>query len=351
MEEHKKYIKRALELAQKGGGFVAPNPKVGAVIVSQGKIIGEGYHAKYGQKHAEVAAIEAVIDKTQLKNSTLYVTLEPCSHHGQTPPCADLIIESQIPKVVAALSDSNPKVNGEGFKKLQNAGIEVITGILANEARSINQRFFTFWEQERPYIILKWAQTIDGFMDINLPHTALRQNYWISNEEMKIRVHQWRAEESAIMVGMNTLQNDNPALTARYGNLKNPIRITIDTKNTLSNMSLQKYRFFDNNQTAIVFHFGEEKQVKNTYFYTLNQQENIVNQVVNKLYQLKITSLLVEGGNAVLKLFLETDLWDEMRVIEGNKCFGSGLKAPDLRPYKASIETVGDNKLLIFKNI
>jgi diaminohydroxyphosphoribosylaminopyrimidine deaminase/5-amino-6-(5-phosphoribosylamino)uracil reductase len=219
-------MQRCFQLAENGLGYVAPNPLVGCVIVCDGKIISEGFHQQYGLNHAERNAILHVADKDLLKKSILYVNLEPCSHFGKTPPCADLIIERKIPKVVVSNLDSNPEVAGKGIERLQNAGIEVITGVLENQGRFLNRRFFTHIEKKRPYIILKWAKSLDGFM-------SSETERWITNEAMRNLVHKWRSEESAIMVGTNTVSTDNPKLNVRAYFGKNPLRITIDKNHRL----------------------------------------------------------------------------------------------------------------------
>ncbi|MFI5142155.1 MAG: bifunctional diaminohydroxyphosphoribosylaminopyrimidine deaminase/5-amino-6-(5-phosphoribosylamino)uracil reductase RibD, partial [Bacteroidia bacterium] len=226
MNEFNQYMQRCLELAEKGLGNVASNPMVGCVIVHNNVIIGEGYHQKYGEAHAEVNAIASVVNKNLLAESTVFVSLEPCSHHGKTPPCSDLLIEHKVKRVVIACLDTNPLVAGKGIAKLRNAGIELFTGVLEKEARELNKRFFTYHEKKRPYIILKWAQTKDGFIS-KLP-PFIREENWITNNESKKLVHTWRAQEQAILVGTTTALLDNPALTVRLTEGKSPIRILID---------------------------------------------------------------------------------------------------------------------------
>jgi diaminohydroxyphosphoribosylaminopyrimidine deaminase/5-amino-6-(5-phosphoribosylamino)uracil reductase len=338
-------MQRALELAKHGQLHVSPNPMVGCVIVYQGEIIGEGYHTAYGKPHAEVNAIASVKNKELLKESTLYVTLEPCSHFGKTPPCADLIIENKIPHVVVAVLDPNPKVQGNGIEKLKKAGCKVETGILEKEAKELNKRFFCFHERKRPYIILKWAQTLDGFLDCNERGRKNRENYWITNDYLRYKVHQWRAEEDAIFAGANTILHDNPQLNVRYSAGKNPVRATFFSKLTNTN-----FHIFDNSQMSIIFNLDEEEQRENTCFYKLTDKNNIWQEIIPKLYELKIQSLLVEGGQNTLQQLIDLNLWDEARILIGNTCFGSGLKTPHFPFIPEEIENVGGDKVLFFEN-
>jgi diaminohydroxyphosphoribosylaminopyrimidine deaminase/5-amino-6-(5-phosphoribosylamino)uracil reductase len=342
-------MRRALELALKGKGHVAPNPLVGAVLVCEDTIIAEGYHRQYGHSHAEVNAIERVKDKEMLEKSVLYVNLEPCSHTGKTPPCADLIIRCKIPKVVIATPDSNPKVGGKGIRKLQNAGVDVLTGVLEEEARALNKRFFCFHQHHRPYVILKWAQSMDGYMDPNRPDTHPRRSYWISNQRMRMRVHRWRAEESAVFVGMNTLINDNPRLNVRHVAGKNPVRIPLD-RNGTGDQGMNGYHFFDQSQASIVFHYGDSYQRGHVDFCRISASENPVRQILRCLYERQINSLIVEGGRQTLEMFLSANLWDEARIIQGNICLGGGLAAPALSALPSKIEDADHDKLLIYKN-
>jgi len=325
MNTHKLLMQRALELAQHGKGHVSPNPMVGCVIVHQDKIIGEGYHTEYGKPHAEVNAINSVKNKELLKESTLYVTLEPCSHHGKTPPCADLLIQHNISQIYIAVSDPNPKVAGKGIEKLQENGCKVEVGLLEKEAVELNKRFFCFYQNKRPYIILKWAQTLDGYMDCNPRESQNRKKYWITNDALRIKTHQWRAEEAAIFVGANTLLHDNPQLNVRYYAGKNPIRITFADRNISKNL-----HFFDNTQRSIVFNYEREEKTGNTYFCKLPKCENPEKAIIQKLYEMNIQSVLIEGGQRTLQSFLNINLWDETRILTGNKCFGTGLPAPKI---------------------
>jgi diaminohydroxyphosphoribosylaminopyrimidine deaminase/5-amino-6-(5-phosphoribosylamino)uracil reductase len=313
---HEIYMKRCFQIAENGIGHVAPNPMVGCVIVHDGKIISEGFHGQYGGNHAERNAILHVRGRhaSPLLNSTLYVNLEPCSHHGKTPPCADLIIEKQIPRVVISNLDSNPDVVGKGIEKLKNAGIEVITGVLEDEGRLLNRRFFTYFEKKRPYIILKWAESLDGF----IYNENERQ---ITNEAMRNLVHKWRSEEQAIMVGTNTVLMDNPQLNVRAYFGKNPLRITIDKKTKLS----KNLHFFDKSQPTKIYDTTD------------------LSEILNDLHSQKIQSVIVEGGAKLLQSFIEKNLWDEARILTGNKNLKKGLFAPKIQDKETfSIEIEGD---------
>ena len=339
------YMQRALELANHGQLHVSPNPMVGCVIVHQNTIIGEGYHTAYGQPHAEVNAIASVKNKELLKESTLYVTLEPCSHFGKTPPCADLIIEHQIPHVVVAVSDPNKKVCGQGIEKLNKAGCKVEIGMLEREAIELNKRFFCFHQRKRPYIVLKYAQTLDGFMDSNQRGCKDRKNYWITNNHLRHKVHQWRAEEDAVFVGANTIIHDNPQLNVRYCSGENPVRITF-----LSQITDVQYHIFDHSQTSIIFNHEREERIGNTYFCKLENNNTIWQQILSKLYEMKIQSLFVEGGQRTLQQLINLNLWDEARILVGNKYFGDGLKAPKLSLSPDKIENIDGDKIIWYKN-
>jgi riboflavin biosynthesis protein RibD len=345
MRTDKIYMQRALELAYHGRLHVSPNPMVGCVIVHQDTIIGEGFHTAYGQAHAEVNAIASVKNKELLKESTLYVSLEPCFHFGKTPPCADLIIEHQIPHVVVAVADPNQKVCGQGIEKLKKAGCIVEVGTLEQEAIELNKRFFCFHQQKRPYIILKYAQTLDGFMDSNQRGCKNRENYWITNNHLRHKVHQWRAEEDAMFVGANTIIHDDPQLNLRYYAGENPIRITF-----LSKMINEQFHIFDQSQPTIIFNLEKEEQKENIHFCKLNDKNSIWQQILSKLYEIKIQSLLVEGGQHTLQELISLNLWDEARVLVGNTCFGGGLKAPTLSPTSDKIDTIGGDKIIWYKN-
>lgn len=335
---------RCLELAKNGLGKVAPNPMVGCVIVYENKIIGEGYHQEYGKAHAEVNAINSVQDKTLLQKSTLYVNLEPCAHFGKTPPCANLIAEHNIPRVVIGCIDSFSEVSGKGIEKLKNAGIEVMVGILERESLGLNKRFFTFHTKKQPYIILKWAETKDGFIDVDRSFDKLRKtntNNWITTPLSKQLVHKWRSEESAIMVGTNTALNDNPKLNVREWVGKNPIRLVIDLQDRLP----KDLHVFDKKIPTVVFSSTRERQEKNLTFVKINDLKNLLTEVLNELYKRNIQSVIVEGGAKLLQSFIDQNLWDEARVFIGNKNFVNGLKAPKIKGNLISEEMIDVDKL------
>jgi diaminohydroxyphosphoribosylaminopyrimidine deaminase / 5-amino-6-(5-phosphoribosylamino)uracil reductase len=332
------FMRRALELAQLGSGVVSPNPMVGCVIVHEKKIIGEGWHKQYGGPHAEVNAIANVSDKSVLRESTAYVTLEPCSHFGKTPPCADLLMREGIKKVVIANVDSNPLVGGEGIKKLRAAGIEVVTGILEKDARYINRRFFTWIEKQRPYIILKWAQTADGFI--------ARENYdskWISNTSSRQMVHQWRTEEDAILVGMRTAQHDNPQLNVRDWTGRNPVRIVIDRFLKLN----PKLHLFDGSQKTIRYNVLKHEERGQVIDIRL-AEENFLQSLLADLVKQKIQSVIVEGGLQTLNGFIENGLWDEARIFTSQETFGKGISAPGMQGKLDQYLEIGSDQLKIY---
>jgi len=331
-------MQRCLTLAQKGLSFVAPNPMVGCVIVHNNKIIGEGYHKVYGGPHAEVNAINSVEEKELLKEATVYVNLEPCNHYGKTPPCSDLLIKHQVKTVVIGCIDSFDKVAGKGIEKLRKAGIEVITGILEKESRELNKRFFTFHEKKRPYIILKWAQTNDGFI-------GNKENTWISGTEAKTLVHQWRSEETGILIGRNTAIIDNPQLTTRLVQGKNPIRIVID----LSLKTTKNLNIFDNSSPTLIFNSIKNETKNNVEWIKINTQHTLQN-ICDILYQKGINSIIVEGGAQTLQSFIDTNLWDEALVFQSNKEFKEGIKAPRIKKHHENINFIGNDKLITLRN-
>jgi diaminohydroxyphosphoribosylaminopyrimidine deaminase/5-amino-6-(5-phosphoribosylamino)uracil reductase len=301
------YMRRCLQLAACGKGFVAPNPMVGAVIVHDNRIIGEGFHAHYGGPHAEVQAIASVKDENLLKDSTLYVNLEPCAHYGKTPPCVDLIRAKQIPRVVIGHEDPYPEVSGRGIKKLRESGIDVVCGVLEKECRELNKRFLTFTLQHRPYIILKWAQSADGFLDLHREENDGQAPMKFSNTFTQMIVHKTRAEESAIMVGTRTLRLDKPALTVRFWKGNNPERIIVD-----STQSLQ--------------------------------------QQMQTLYEKEILSLMVEGGAKLLQSFLNENLWDEIQVEVAPVLLSNGIAAPVPEGLLESVQKCENSTLFHYKN-
>ncbi|MFV0593780.1 MAG: bifunctional diaminohydroxyphosphoribosylaminopyrimidine deaminase/5-amino-6-(5-phosphoribosylamino)uracil reductase RibD [Draconibacterium sp.] len=346
MNTDEKYMLRCLELARKGTGSVSPNPMVGCVIVYHNTIIGEGYHERCGEAHAEVNAVRSVTNPELLTESTLYVTLEPCAHFGKTPPCSDLIVEKKIPKVVIGTIDPFAEVAGKGIEKLKNAGIEVTLGVLQNECRELNKRFFTFHQKQRPYIILKWAQTQDGFIDVNRNSADFGEPTWITGNEALIRVHQLRAEEDAIMVGTNTAEKDNPSLTVRHCEGKNPLRIILDRKLRLS----KNLKLFDQSTPTLVINSFLNKTEENTEFISVDFDTNLLIRILDILYQKNILSLIVEGGRQLLQAFIDQNLWDEAQVYTGAKKFGSGVPAPVLDLSDATKETIGKDELRLIRN-
>ena len=323
---------RCLQLAKLGAGNVAPNPLVGAVLVYENEIIGEGYHQQYGQAHAEVNCINNVSEANQslIEKSTLYVSLEPCAHYGKTPPCADLIIKNKIPNVVLACRDSYEEVDGKGIQKLQQAGVNVIAGVLEKEALELNKRFFTFHTKQRPYIILKWAESRDAKI-ANKDLSAVK----ISNDITNRLVHKWRSEEAAILVGTNTALYDNPSLTTRLWKGNNPVRLVIDLQLKLP-ISLH---LFDEAVKTIVFNQVKDEEENGVTFYKLPSGEDIIPGLLNALYQLKIQSVLVEGGARLLQSFINQHYWDEARVITNEQLtIESGINAPELK--NSSLESI-----------
>ncbi len=327
------YMQRAIDLARKGLGHTAPNPLVGAVIVCNNRIIGEGYHQQYGQPHAEVNAINSVLpaDRPLLQSSTLYVTLEPCSHYGKTPPCADLIIKNKIPKVIIGSKDWNPKVSGAGMQKLRRAGIRVITGIKEKECVTLNKRFFTYLQKKRPYIILKWAQSEDHYIALPGPRPVK-----ITSPMTDRIVHRWRSEEQAILIGARTAKIDNPQLTNRLWTGNSPLRIVLDQNDTLPEELLL---LNDQNETLIYTQNRAEKRAYSEWI-KINSQKNFLAKVLEDLYRRKILSVFVEGGAQILKTFLVHDLWEECRIIKGKMALKDGLRAPQLEAVPGTLEKI-----------
>jgi diaminohydroxyphosphoribosylaminopyrimidine deaminase / 5-amino-6-(5-phosphoribosylamino)uracil reductase len=318
------YMHRCLALARLGAGNVAPNPMVGAVLVYKDTIIGEGYHQQYGQAHAEVNCLNSVSEENRhlIEHSTLYVSLEPCAHYGKTPPCSSLIIAHRIPRVVVGCRDPFKEVDGKGIQQLTQTGIAVNTGILEKECMALNKRFFTFYTQKRPFIILKWAQTADGFIAANDDTRLL-----ISNDFTNRMVHQWRSEEQAILVGTNTAMKDNPSLTNRLFNGNNPIRLVIDLWLKLP----AQLHIFDQNATTILFNYSIQKKEGNTLYQQLEKDTSIIPQILEYCYTHIIQSILIEGGAVTLQHFIDAGYWDEARIITNKKLhIKKGLPAPVL---------------------
>jgi diaminohydroxyphosphoribosylaminopyrimidine deaminase/5-amino-6-(5-phosphoribosylamino)uracil reductase len=349
------YMHRCLELAKKGMGNVAPNPMVGAVVVYNNTIVGEGFHKDYGQDHAERIAINSVKDKEQLSQSTLYVSLEPCSHFGKTPPCTDLIKESGIKRVVIATKDPNPKVLGRGTDVLKKAGCDVTVGVLEKESKELNRRFFVYHVKKRPYIILKWAQTLDGFIDaVRLPNQPIAP-VWITNDLARTLVHRWRSEEQAILIGTNTVDKDNPRLDVRYWSGRSPLRIVMDRllrispESNVYDGSLPTLVFIGNNSSASA-RKANFASVPNLEMLTVDFAKGVETQVCKELFEREIVSLIIEGGAILMSSFIKRDLWDEARVFVGNKFFGDGIKAPTLNGKLFSYDQVGESKLFTYRN-
>lgn len=338
---HETFMQRCLDLALQGLGNVAPNPLVGSVVVHNGKIIGEGYHQKFGAAHAEVNAINSVTDKKLLSESTLYVNLEPCSHFGKTPPCADLIIEKKIPKVVVASFDPNPQVAGKGIHRLERAGVEVVSGVLQQQADYLNRRFFTFHTKHRPFIILKWAQSADGFMAANEP-----KQIWLSNEESKKLVHKWRTEEQGILVGSHTVAIDDCELTARLWKGKQPVRMVIDRQLSLPAAK----KIFDAQATTLIFNEREDRQNETNHYIKIDFSKNPLLHILSAIYQLGILSVIVEGGQETLQHFIAQNLWDEIRVFSTEQLLVRGKKSPSFKGISVSETSVENNGLQIYRN-
>lgn len=331
MNSHQKYIQRCIELAKNGLGSTYPNPLVGSVIVCDGKIIGEGWHQKAGMPHAEVNAINAVEEPLKLKESTIYVSLEPCVHFGKTPPCSHLIVEKGIKNVVVGTLDSNVLVRGKGIEYLRNHGCNVTVGILEDDCEFLNKRFFTFHNKKRPYIVLKWAETKDGFIDTFRNEDAENKPNWISNTYSQQLVHKMRVEEQAILVGTNTALNDNPLLTARSWQGNQPIRIVLDRTLKIP----KSYRVFNNATKTIVITEVTNKKLltafDNIQYECIDFSQKIIPQLCNVLYKNNIQSLIVEGGKQILQTFINENCWDEAHIFTGDICFEEGLKAPKIK--------------------
>lgn len=344
MMDDRHYMSRCLELAGKGLGSTAPNPLVGCVIVHNEQIIGEGFHRRYGGPHAEVLAVKSVTDQSLLSLSTLYVNLEPCSHHGKTPPCADMIISKRIPKVVIGNVDCNPLVSGRGIRRLQDAGIDVVSGVMQEESRVLNRRFFTYHEQKRPYIILKWAQSCDGFLDVERRPDVKPQINWITDTRLRMLVHRWRSEEGAILVGAGTVKNDDPELTTRDWPGANPLRIVVDTNGEIT----ADHKVF-NDQAETWFYTplpikGRDKMIVRD---TSTFKDRILSQILDDLHEKSIQSVIIEGGGHILKSFTDAGLWDEARIFTGTVNFGAGVPAPSVQGYDHRSGFIGKDHIRI----
>ncbi|MFD0932811.1 bifunctional diaminohydroxyphosphoribosylaminopyrimidine deaminase/5-amino-6-(5-phosphoribosylamino)uracil reductase RibD [Psychroflexus salinarum] len=340
------YIKRCLELARNGLGTTYPNPLVGCVIVYGDKIIGEGWHVKAGDAHAEVRAINAVKDQSLMKKSTLYVTLEPCSHFGKTPPCSDLIIDRKIPNIVIGTIDPFASVAGMGVKKLLSAGRNVSVGVCEDECEELNKRFFTFHRKKRPYIILKWAETKRRF--IAPIDQQKNEIFWITNKYSQQLVHKWRSEEQSVLVGTQTAVMDNPKLNVRHWKGNNPTRIVID-----KSLKLKKgLAVVDSSQPTVIFHQDKlnSENRGQLRFENLNYDEDILPQLLKKLYDLELQSVIIEGGSKTLQSFIDSGLWDEARVFTGQNNIKTGVKAPTLQKQASKTFDIKGDKLNYFYN-
>jgi diaminohydroxyphosphoribosylaminopyrimidine deaminase/5-amino-6-(5-phosphoribosylamino)uracil reductase len=347
MLQHSKYMARCIELAMLGLGSVSPNPMVGAVIICDDRIIGEGFHMKFGEAHAEVNAIKNVYDifpdaEKLLKRSILYVNLEPCAHFGKTPPCADIIISNNIPTVVVGCRDPFTQVNGKGIERLKNAGIEVLEGVMESDCLELNRRFYTRVLRQRPFIILKWAQSRDGFF-------ALKEGgqKWITSSPAKQLVHRWRSEEDAILIGKDTAKIDNPHLNVREWNGKNPVRIIIDR-----NLELPKeLNIFDQSQDTIIFNGLRTEVIGKIKYLELENFDVLLPRLIcYQLYLMDIQSIIIEGGAKILNLFISADLWDEARVFTGPERWGEGIASPVLRGESVETISVGPDTLQVWRN-
>ncbi len=348
MNIHEKYISRCIELAKKGLGTTYPNPMVGSVIVLADKIIGEGWHKKAGGPHAEVYAIDSVKDKSLLKEATIYVNLEPCSHYGKTPPCANLIVESGIRNVVIGVIDTNSKVSGSGVAHLKNSKCNVLVGVLEKACWKLNKRFFTFHTKKRPFIILKWAETKDGFMDKLRDENSAKSPNWISNQYSKQLVHKMRAEEQAILVGTNTALNDNPKLTIRSWQGENPIRVVLDRTLKIPVTS----SLYDGTAKTIILteKLPDKNSDEKVVFEKLAIDKNTSKQICEVLFKNEIQSVIIEGGRTTLQGFIDENLWDEAYVFVGDTLFKDGLNAPELKKVPNDIQKISNDTLNIYEN-
>ena len=338
MQNEEFFMQRCIELASKAMGCASPNPMVGSVIVYNNKIIGEGYHEKYGSHHAEVNAINSVKDKSLLLKSTLYVNLEPCAHFGKTPPCSDLIIQNKIPEVVIGCVDTFSEVSGKGIERMRSVGIDVKVGVLENESRELNKRFFTFHEKKRPYIILKWAESKDRFI---APKDQTKP-FWMTSSESKKLAHKWRAEEDAILVGRITAEKDNPSLTVREVEGINPIRIVIDKDLKLS----ADFNLFNIDAKTIVFNQLKSEENNSNNYIKINFN-NLTENILQELHKQNIQSIIIEGGAITLQSFIDKKLWDEARIFTTNKTLTEGVKPPAIEGKIISEDETGGDRFKI----
>lgn len=348
--EHEIYIKRCIELARIGAGRVAPNPLVGSVIVNNNKIIGEGWHQKYGEAHAEVNAVRAVSSPELLQDATLYVNLEPCCHQGKTPPCVDLIIAHKIKRVVLGMVDPNPLVSGKGIARLRDAGIEVITGVLEDACTDLNKRFITYILKHRPYVILKWAQTLNGFIAPDASKMSAEQfekERHITGKVVQKLVHKWRTEEAAIMVGTNTASLDNPALNVREWKGNVPLRIVLDR-----NLRLPDFlKVYDKSQETWIVNELEDRAEGNLNYVKVNFQKDWFNQLINRMYVNKIQSLIIEGGTKLLSHVIDNKMWDEAIVFYASAPIIKGIRAPSIGGEITNQNSLDQVKMIQYKKV
>lgn len=341
-----KFMRRCLELASKAEGLTYPNPMVGSVIVHDEKIIGEGYHLRAGEPHAEVNAINSVSDKSLLKSSTLYVNLEPCSHFGKTPPCADLIISLGIPRIRIGAIDTSDKVSGKGVQKLKDAGCNVETGILNDESRWLNSRFFTFHEKKRPYITLKWAQSADGFLDIVRTEDHKTGPTWITGNPERVLVHRWRALEQSILVGAGTVRADSPGLDVREWKGTNPVKLILSSSGNVGKEST----ITDTKSRVFVFTRNPLAKIEGAETVILDSYQSAPSQICSYLWSTGIQSVFIEGGAQTLNLFIAAGLWDEARIFTGEDYFNDGVRAPAIAGKLKSKTIFSRSILEIFEN-
>lgn len=340
------YMDRCLELALKGLGTTAPNPMVGCVLVADGRIIGQGYHREYGKSHAEVNAIQSVKNEELLVSSTLYVNLEPCSHHGKTPPCSELILDKGIPRVIVGTSDPNKLISGRGISRMRDHGVEVSVGIREKECLDLNRRFFTYHVNKRPYIILKWAETKDGFIDRERTPGTNGHINWITGTMERQLVHKWRSEEQAILVGTQTAMTDDPELTARDWSGRQPLRLVIDRRGKLPG----KLKLLDGSTPTVIFSETAQEPAENIRQVKIPADQDMTDGILNYLYDNQIQSIIVEGGRTTLEGFIRRNLWDEARVFTGEQFFRSGIRAPRLIEKVAEKQQMAGSMLSIFRN-
>jgi len=341
MQNEEFFLNKCIKIARLRIGNVSPNPMVGSVIVYNKEIIGEGHHEKYGSHHAEVNAINSVKNKSLLSKSTLYVNLEPCSHFGKTPPCSDLIIKYKIPKVVIGCTDTYSEVNGNGIEKMRNAGIDVIVGIMEKESKELNKRFFTFHEKKRPYIILKWAKSKDGF----IAPKDQKEPFWMTLKESKKLVHKWRSEEDSILIGRITAEKDNPSLTVREIEGENPIRIVIDKDLKLS----ENLNLFNSEAETIIFNEIKSDNKSDNNYIKIDFNDMIINILI-ELYKQNIQSLIIEGGTTTIQSFIDKNMWDEARVFKTDMNIENGLKSPIINGKTSSETQIDTDSLKIIVN-